>query len=190
MNQRMKYYLYSMSAVRLLPHYTYEDYCQWEGRWEVIDGFPFAMPSSTPSNQGIEANKLAELKGALKVSNSKECKAYAFVNLKIKEDTILQPDGSIICGSTHKNFIDFPPTLVVEIISEATALKDRITKFSIYEKFGIKYYLIVDPEKESVEIYSLENSKYNLQEFSPENPFTFSLSDDCNIDVVVKNFWE
>jgi Uma2 family endonuclease len=69
-------------------------------------------------------------------------------------------------------------------------LKDRITKFSIYEKFGIKYYLIVDPEKESVEIYSLEDSIYNLQKLSPENPFTFSLSEDCNIDVVVKNFWE
>ncbi|HSV11108.1 MAG TPA: hypothetical protein VLI68_10085 [Hanamia sp.] len=32
-----------MSAVKLLPHYTYEDYCHWEGRWEVIDGIPYAM---------------------------------------------------------------------------------------------------------------------------------------------------
>jgi hypothetical protein len=32
-----------MSAVKLLPHYTYEDYCHWEGRWEVIDGISYAM---------------------------------------------------------------------------------------------------------------------------------------------------
>jgi hypothetical protein len=36
----------------------------------------------------------------------------------------------------------------------------------------------------------LKDSKYNLQQFSPENPFTFSLSEECNIDVVIKNFWE
>jgi len=156
----------------------------------IDDGIPFAMTSSTPLNQWIEVNVLAELKGALKESNSKECKVYAFIDLKIKEDTILQPDVSIICGATPKKFVDFPPTLVVEILSESIALKDQITKFSIYEKYGIKYYLIVDPDKETVEIYSLEDSQYILQEFSPENPFTFSLSDDCNIDVVVKNFWE
>ena len=26
-----------------LPHYTYDDYVQWEGRWELIKGIPFAM---------------------------------------------------------------------------------------------------------------------------------------------------
>jgi hypothetical protein len=67
---------------------------------------------------------------------------------------------------------------------------DRITKFSIYEKFGIKYYLIVDAEKETVEIYVLKDSKYELQSFSAENNFTFSLSVDGNIDIVVKNFRE
>ncbi len=179
-----------MRPVKLIPYYTYEDYCHWEGRWELIDGIPFAMTPSIPLNQWIEANVLAELNGALKQSNSKECKVYAYIDLKIKEDTILQPDGSIICGETPKNFLDFPPTLVVGTLSESTALKDRITKFSIYEKFGIKYYLIVEPKKETVEIYSLKDSKYVLQTFSPENPFTFSLSDDCDINVVVKNFWE
>jgi Uma2 family endonuclease len=180
-----------MSAVKLLPHYTYEDYYNWEGRWEVIDGVPFAMsPAPSPRHQCIVVNIVAELRAAMKKSKCKNCKVYDFVDLKVEEDTILQPDASIICGAIHKKFVDFPPTLVVEILSESTALKDRITKFSIYEKFGIEYYLIVDSEKESVEIFCLEDSKYILQNFSPENPFTFSLSDDCDIDIVVKNFWE
>ena len=34
---------------KILPHYTYEDYTIWEGRWELIDGFPIAMsPSPVP----------------------------------------------------------------------------------------------------------------------------------------------
>ena len=180
-----------MSAVKLLPYYTYKDYCTWKGRWELIEGIPFAMsPAPSPKHQWIVANILYELKGALKKSNCAKCKVYDFVDLKVEEDTILQPDASIICGSIHKNYVDFPPTLVVEILSESTALKDRITKFSIYEKFGIKFYFIVDPEKESVEIYYLEQSKYILQSFSPENTFAFSLSDECNFDIIVNNFFE
>jgi len=180
-----------MSAVKILPHYTYEDYCLWEGRWELIEGIPYAMsPAPNMKHQWIVANIISELRKAIKASKCKHCKVYDFIDLKIEEDTILQPDCSIVCGTTKKNYLDFPPALVVEILSEATVLKDRISKFSIYEKFGIKYYLIIDPEKETVEIYCLENSKYLLQNFSPENPFTFSLSDDCKIDVVIKNIWE
>lgn len=78
----------------------------------------------------------------------------------------------------------------MEILSDSTALKDRITKFNIYEGFGIQYYLIVDPEKELVEIYCLQNEKYILQKFSHESAFTFFLSDDCKVDVTLKNIWE
>ena len=180
-----------MNAVKILPNYTYEDYCLWEGRWELIEGIPYAMsPAPTPRHQWIVVNIVSELRAAIKKSKCKHCKVYDFIDLKVEEDTILQPDASIVCKPIHKKFLDFPPSLVVEILSEATALKDRISKFSIYEKFGIKYYLIIDPEKETVEIYCLENSKYLLQNFSPENPFTFSLSDNCEIEVVLKNIWE
>jgi Uma2 family endonuclease len=180
-----------MSAVKLLPHYTYEDYCNWEGRWELIDGIPYAMsPAPSPRHQWIVVNVVSELREAIKKSNCTHCKVYDFVDVKVEEDTIVQPDASLICKPIHKRFVDFPPTLVVEILSESTALKDRITKFAIYEKFGIKYYLIVDPEKETVEIYSLQDSKYTLQDLAPENAFTFFLTDDCNFDIIVKNFWE
>ncbi len=180
-----------MSAVKLLPYYTYKDYCNWEGRWELIEGIPYAMsPALLPRHQWIAANILSELRSAIKKSECQNCKAYDFVDVKVEEDTILQPDASVICGQINKPFIDFPPSLVVEILSDSTALKDRITKFSIYEKFGIKYYIIVDPDKEMVEIYGVEDSKYTLQKFSPEKPFTFLLSDDCNIEIVLKNIWE
>ena len=33
-----------MGAVKLEDvYYTYEDYRQWKGDWELIDGVPFAM---------------------------------------------------------------------------------------------------------------------------------------------------
>jgi len=30
-------------AERYRPYYTYDDYCQWEGRWELIEGMSYAM---------------------------------------------------------------------------------------------------------------------------------------------------
>jgi hypothetical protein len=50
--------------------------------------------------------------------------------------------------------------------------------------------LIVDPEKESIEIYSLQDAKYILQEFLQEEPFHFTLPDECKIEVTLKNIWE
>jgi hypothetical protein len=48
-------------AVKILPYYTYEDYVQWEGKWEVIDGISYAMsPAQTPKHQMI-ANSLGAL---------------------------------------------------------------------------------------------------------------------------------
>ncbi len=180
-----------MNAVKLLPHYTYEDYLHWEGRWELIDGIPFAMsPSPNMKHQWIAANIMGELRNALKNAQCKNCKVYDFVDIKITENTIVQPDCSVICKPTKKNYLDFPPSLVVEILSPSTALKDRHTKFSLYENFGIKYYLIVDEEKNEVEIYSLQNSKYKLQENPPEIPFVFLLDNDCKIEVLLKNIWE
>lgn len=115
---------------------------------------------------------------------------YDFIDLKIDESTILQPDSSIVCKPITKKFLDFPPTLVVEILSPSTALKDRHTKFSIYEKFGIKYYMIVDEEKNEVEVYSLTDSKYSLQPINTDSTFTFTLDDDCRIEILLRNIWE
>jgi Uma2 family endonuclease len=48
-------------VVKILPYYTYEDYVHWEGKWELIDGIPYAMhPAPTPRHQMI-ANTLGAL---------------------------------------------------------------------------------------------------------------------------------
>ncbi len=129
------------SAIKILPHYTYEDYCQWEGRWELIDGIPYAMsPAPVPMHQLVSANLIALLYNTLKSNKCKYCRVYDFIDIKVSEDTILQPDVSIVCKPITKNFLDFPATLVAEILSPATAFKDRHVKFSLYEQMGIKYF--------------------------------------------------
>jgi len=134
-------------AVKILPHYTYADWINWKGQWELIDGIPYAMsPMPVPKHQKI-ANALGgELYIALK--NCKNCEAFQAIDYKIHDDTILQPDILVICQPVNKKFLDFPPALVVEILSPATALKDRHSKFQIYEEQQVKYYIIISPDKE------------------------------------------
>ena len=41
-------------ADKYRPRYKYEDYLIWEGRWELIDGMPYAMsPAPLPEHQKI-----------------------------------------------------------------------------------------------------------------------------------------
>ena len=177
--------------LKYCPHYTYEDYCRWEGQWELIEGIPYAMcPAPVPQHQFVAGNMFREFSYSLK---NKNCpyKAYLPIDYKISEDTILQADLSIVCKEIKKKFLDFPPSVVVEILSPATAMKDRNNKFYIYESQKIPYYIIVDIDKKEIAIYNLkDDGKYVAEKFSSTNPYTFMLDGDCSIDVVLNNIWD
>ena len=88
-------------AVKILPYYTYEDYVQWEGKWELIDGIPHAMsPAPTPKHQ-IIANTLGAL-FYFSLKKCKHCKAAQAIDYKISEDTVIQPDISVLCPRSRK----------------------------------------------------------------------------------------
>ena len=134
---------------------------------------------------------MSELKISIKRVSCKDCKVYNSIDIKIADDTVVQPDAVIVCHEISKPFLDFPPALVVEILSPATAMKDRNNKFYQYQSFKIPYYLIVDIDKNTVEIYLLnEEGKYQLQEFAQDQPYTFLLDNGCIFPVNLNNIWE
>lgn len=179
-----------LEPVKILPNYTYEDYIHWEGRWELIEGVPYAMsPAPVPKHQRIGANLIREFSTQLK--KCKRCSVYQPLDYHIDNNTILQPDMLIVCGPIEKKYLDFPPALVIEILSPATALKDRHTKFCIYQSQDIKYYLIVSPDNEEVEIYELtgqEDKIYKLKQQGHDFPFAFSL-EECEAKINFKEIW-
>lgn len=174
---------------KILPHYTYEDYVHWEGRWELIYGHPIAMsPLPVPKHQRAAANILFEIESALRNSCRKRCKAYMPLDYMVANDTIVQPDVLVVCNSISKKYLDFPPALVVEVLSPSTALKDRNTKFEIYQNQKVKYYLIVDADKQLIEIYEMVNDEYQLQPYT--NGFLFKLTDECSVAPQLDKIWE
>jgi Uma2 family endonuclease len=175
------------NAIKILPHYTYDDYVKWEGKWEVIEGVPYAMsPSPAPRHQIVANNLGAEFRMQLKTC--KKCQVSQPVDYLVAEDNVLQPDLLIICKPITKKFLDFPPVLVAEILSPSTALKDRHSKYSIYESQGIRYYIIVDPDKVEAEVYVLTDGKYQLMKQGKDFSFTFEL-EECRAEIAFKEIW-
>ena len=175
------------SAAQILPHYTYDEWVRWEGKWELIRGIPYAMsPAPQPKHQRIAGNLFTEFRLPLKACN--KCTAYQPIDYRITDDTILQPDMLVVCGEITKQYLDFPPTLVVEVLSPATALKDRHTKYGIYQSQGIKYYIIISPEKEEVEIYELIESEYHLKQSGKNFVHEFFFPE-CMARVDFKEIW-
>lgn len=177
-------------AYKLLPQYTYEDYCRWEGKWELINGIPYAMsPAPRPEHQRIAGSLHAELRAAIKKSGC-DCSIYQPLDYKIADDTVLNPDLMIVCKPIEKTFLDFAPELVVEILSPATALKDRHTKFEIYEQQKINFYLIIDVDKQDVEIYNLDmDGSYQQLPVVMKDPFQFQLPN-CRFSLTFENIWD
>ena len=176
--------------IKILPNYTYDDYVHWEGRWEVIEGIPYAMiPSPSPNHQRIGANLVRELSNHFRKCSG--CPVYQPLDYVIEDTTILQPDILVVCNPIIKKYLDFPPALVVEILLPPTALKDRHTKYSIYESQGIKYYVIISPDTEEAEVYELvqeQKRSYELRRKGHDFFFAFSF-DDCKAGIGFKEIW-
>ncbi len=179
-----------MGAVDYQPHYSYKDYLQWEGDWELINGTAFAMaPAPSVEHQDISGNILAEMKKKLK--QCENCKVLMEVDYKIDEHTTLRPDVLVASKiPANANYIDNIPKIIFEVLSPSTKLKDRTVKFQIYQNQGVRYLVLVDPKSGLAELYTLSSKGvYLLSDELKEENVTFEF-DECSIDFDFGAIWE
>ncbi len=170
-------------------YYTYDDYKNWEERYELIDGIAYAMsPAPYPKHQRVALKITRELGDNLKCDR-KECEVYISpVDWKIDENTVVQPDVALFCEVPEGEFFSKTPPLVVEVLSKATALKDVTTKKELYEKSGVLFYIIVEPHTEVVDIYRLTDEKYlHIGKYTKEDQYSFELSESCSSKIDFSN---
>ncbi len=152
-----------MGAIKLEDlHYTYDDYKQWQGEWELFGGVPVAMsPAPIRKHQSIASLIITELTNQL--DKCTECEVLGEVDYKISDDTLLRPDVVLTCNETNDTYLTKAPEIIVEIISKSTAKRDEVYKFDIYEAEKVKYYIIVYPDDLIAKVYRLDGKKYDKQ---------------------------
>lgn len=165
---------------RFLPNYSVDDYSQWKGDWELLDGIPVAMtPSASGNHQRVATRLTGALFNALQAKNCSQCELFYEIDWHVDNHTVVRPDIVIVCGKRVEKYLDYAPALVIEILSSSTAEKDRTVKLQLYEQQGVKYYLIADPDTKSIVLHRLISKQYVQEE--PVNVYTFELDDSCSI---------
>jgi Uma2 family endonuclease len=117
----------------------------------------------------IATNLARELSAALKET---DCVTYN-ADLRVKAETtglFTYPDVSIVCG--HQRFLDaeqdtlLNPTLIIEVLSDATEASDRGKKFEHYRQIpSFREYLLVSQKEPRIEQFiRLDDGTWNLKE--------------------------
>lgn len=161
-----------MEAIKYEEKYSFSDYLNWEGRWELINGTAYNMaPAPYPKHQRVVFSIAKELDNNL---NCQNCEVYISpVDWKVDEESVVQPDVAIFCETPAFQFFTKAPLLVVEVLSKSTAKKDVTVKYELYQKNGVKYYIIVEPESEVADIFVLEDGEYKFLKKVVDEVLTF-----------------
>jgi Uma2 family endonuclease len=170
-----------------LPCYTYDDYVQWEGKWELIHGIPYAM-SPAPSIQHQAISHKIAVALAKSLEECEHCQALLPVDWKIDNSTTVQPDNLVVCEKPEGQYLTNAPALIFEILSKSTASKDQNTKFRLYEEEGVKHYIIVDPKEQVAEVYQLQEGKFIKVLDATDESFDFDLGK-CRITFEFATIW-
>jgi Uma2 family endonuclease len=162
--------------------YTYRDYLEWEGEWELIEGVAYAMaPAPLIKHQELAGNILAALKETADACET--CQVLMEVDYKVSDDTVLKPDVVLTCGESNDAYLTKAPEIVVEVISPSTAQRDERYKFSIYEEEKVRYFVLVYPDSLVAKIYKNIEGRFDKQgDFSVETYRFEDLSCPVSVD--------
>ena len=169
-----------------IEYYTYDDYKLWEGDWELIRGYPIAMaPSPFRKHQLIIFEIAKELANSIEGCN--ECEVGGELDYIVSDDTVLRPDVYFTCEE-NGDYLTKPPKIIVEVISKNTQRRDENIKKEIYLQEGVKYYVLVYPDRKIAKIYKLENAKYILDKVVENEIYKFDV--ECNPQIDFKKVFK
>jgi Uma2 family endonuclease len=145
---------------------TYHDYLllpEDGKRYEILEGDLYMTPAPTPRHQLI-VTRLNHVLMTYLDTHAIGTLLTAPTDVLLSDTDIVQPDLLFVreggaAAITDKN-IQGPPDLVVEILSPATAARDRELKRKRYEHFRVGEYWLIDPDANTLEILVLSGDRY------------------------------
>lgn len=135
--------------------HTYADYLETsdDERYELLNGELVMVPSPKEIHQSILG--ILHLMVGTFVRERRLGKVYfAPFDVVLSDTDVVQPDLLFVSneriGIVTADNVQGAPDLVVEILSPATAERDRTIKLDLYATHGVKEYWIVDPDAKTI----------------------------------------
>ena len=169
--------------------YTEEDYYNLPEnvRAELINGQIYYMAAPSRIHQEILmflsktiANYIDSKKGPCKVYPA----PFAVKLFSEDDRNVVEPDISIICDPNKltDRGCTGAPDWIVEIVSPSNSSHDYIRKLNLYADAGIREYWIVNPIKESIFVYHLEETKFEAAAYTFQDKIKVNIYGDLWID--------
>ena len=131
-------------------------------RLELVNGEIAVSPSPVPEHSYTE--KMLSVILGQHIRQHKLGRLYGDVDTIFGYHDVRRPDLLYFSKDrVHligKKAMEGMPNLAVEILSPSSTKIDRKDKFKQYERAGVAYYWIVDPEEKTIEAYKLVRGKY------------------------------
>jgi Uma2 family endonuclease len=168
----------SRSAVKL----TYADLLALPDdgmRHELIDGEHYVSAAPAWRHQAVLGNLFLIIKGFVRAHRLGEV-SFAPTDVFLSDFDVLEPDllfvGRARLAQIEERVVRGAPDLAVEVLSPTTRGRDLTIKRRVYRQFGVGEYWIVDPVRETIEIFRGGGSWFRAAESLSHNagPQTFS----------------
>jgi len=136
-------------------------------RYELLGGHIVMTPPAGSPHGEIEARICAAL--FQHVRSGRLGKVFgSSAGFELPSGDTIEPDVSFVSAerltagpkARQGGFYRFVPDLIVEILSRATARRDRTEKKRIYERNGVREYWIVSSERAQVTVYVLDGGSF------------------------------
>lgn len=130
-------------------------------RYELLDGVLFVSPSPRPLHQRVSKRLQRQLEAYFEDKGLGEV-FNAPVDVILTLHDVVVPDLVVVTTPPQitERAIEGSPTLIVEILSPTTRMRDRKVKAERYAALGVSHYWLVDPLRKTIECYRLEKTRY------------------------------
>jgi len=170
---------------------TAEEYLAFErpakNKHEFIGGRIVAMAGATDRHNVIASNTFGELFAQLKGTN---CRAFASdMRVNAKKGNYFYPDIVVTCGERkfedNKKDALLNPTVIIEVLSKSTKLKDRNEKFESYITLeSLTDYVLIEQDKMKIEHYSrIDEKNWNARIYTEADEEIIFNSINCRLAI-------
>ena len=147
---------------------TWDDIKDWPedaGRTEIVDGELVMSPTPATRHQKI-CTRLGIQLGSYIERHNLGLFLSSPMHVILAPHLHYEPDLCFIRKQREtivkEKFIDGPPDLIIEVISESNRTHDTVVKFQNYAQHGVAEYWLVDPRDNEISTWRQDGDEYRL----------------------------